>query len=529
MQRITTAIMLLIISGGTWFSSRYFYDEPNDSKFYFVLVMSLLLFISCCLIPKGFLTLRQGLNSQWFGIGVSLMGLALSVHGLLQYANIIPSHTIFPITGAFENPAGYAATQTAFLPFSFYLCLHKDVPWLKRLSALVSSLLIIMSIVLSGSRCGFLAALVAFAVILALETKMIQYLKKHRIILFVIALVFIAGVFLLYKMKPASADGRLLVWQVCWEMIKDKPITGFGANGFHANYMDYQAAYLVVHPDFPYRLLADNITHPFNEYILLTVRFGIIGLTIALAVLVFLIKSLWKQDGPFRSVGTAMIGAIVVMCMFSYPFNYAVIWFMTFILVIGAIPIRYLTIGKAIRYEIACILFVSLSGTGCMLYQNLKWAEMSRRCIAGQTERMLPHYEKMIPWMDWNPLFLYNYAVELNYVERYKESLALTKECMKVYNDYDVQLLLADNLEHCGQSKQAITAYRHASDMIPSRFIPLESMMDLYQQTGDTINARLLANEILEKPVKIPSPQVKEIKRKARETVKGSGGKSSKL
>lgn len=150
-----------------------------------------------------------------------------------------------------------------------------------------------------------------------------------------------------------------------------------------------------------------------------------------------------------------------------------------------------------------------------MLYQDLKWAEMSRRCIAGQTERMLPHYEKMMPWMDWNPLFLYNYAVELNYVERYKESLALTKVCMKVYNDYDVQLLLADNLEHCGQSKQAITAYRHASDMIPSRFIPLESMMDLYQQTGDTINARLLANEILEKPVKIPSPQVEEIRRKA--------------
>ena len=241
----------------------------------------------------------------------------------------------------------------------------------------------------------------------------------------------------------------------------------------------------------------------------------------ALAVLVFLIKSLWKQDGPFRSVGIAMIGASVVMCMFSYPYHYAVIWFMTLILVIGAIPIRYLTIGKGVRYVISCILFVSLLGTGCMLYQNLKWAEMSRRCIAGQTERMLPHYEKMMPWMDWNPLFLYNYAAELNYVERYKESLALTKVCMKVYNDYDVQLLLADNLEHCGQSKQAITAYRHASDMIPSRFIPLESMMDLYQQTGDTINARLLANEILEKPVKIPSPQVKEIRRKAKEAVKG--------
>ena len=98
MQRITSAIILLIISGGTWFTSRYFYDEINDSKLYFVLVMSLLFFLCCSLFPKGFLSLRQGMCSQWFGTGVSLIGLALSVHGLLQYANIIPSHTIFPIS-----------------------------------------------------------------------------------------------------------------------------------------------------------------------------------------------------------------------------------------------------------------------------------------------------------------------------------------------------------------------------------------------------------------------------------------------
>ena len=517
MQQITTAILLLIISGGTWFTSRYFYDEINDGKFYFVLVTSLLLFISCSLFPKGFLSLRQGISSQWFIMGVSFIGLALSLHGILQYAIIIPSHTIFPITGAFENPAGYTAAQTTFLPFSLYLCLHKDVPWLKRILAIVSSLLINLSIVLSGSRCGMLAACVVITIVLALETRMTAYLKRHRIILLVMLPVFIAGVFLLYKMKPASADGRLLIWRVCWNMIAERPITGFGGDGFHANYMDYQAAYLATHPDSPYRMLADNITHPFNEYILLTVRFGIIGLTMTLAALVFLIKSLWKQDGPYHSVGIAMIGAIVVMCMFSYPYHYAVIWFMTFILVIGAIPEKCLMIRKIVRYVIVCILFVSFLGTGCMLYHNMKWAEMSRRCIAGQTERMLPHYKKMMPWMDWNPLFLYNYAAELNYVERYKESLALTKVCMKSYNDYDVQILLGDNFEHLGQAREALITYRHASDMIPNRFIPLKAMMDLYLQSGDTNTARLIANEILSKPVKVPSPQVEEIKRKAKE------------
>lgn len=515
--------MLIVISGGIWFTSRYFYDEINDSKLYFVLVMSLLFFLCCSLFPKGFLSLRQGMCSQWFGTGVSLIGLALSVHGLLQYVYIVPPHTVFPITGPFENPAGYAAVQCSCLPFSLYLCLHNKVSWPIRSLAIISSLSIILTIVLSGSRCGILAACVAVIVIQAIEIKAATYLKKHKSILLAIVLFFIAGVFLLYKLRPTSADGRLLVWSVCLEMIKDKPITGFGINGFHANYMDYQAAYMVTHPDSPYRMLADNITHPFNEYILLTVQFGIIGLAMAMAVLVFLIKNLWKQNGPFRSVGIAMIGAIVVMCMFSYPYHYAVIWFMALLLVLGAIPDRYMVLGKAIRYALVCVSFISLIGTGCMLYHHLKWAEMSKRCIAGQTERMLPHYEKMKPWMKWNPLFLYNYAAELNYVDRYEESLRLTEDCMKTYNDYDVQILLGDNLEHTGQTKQAITVYRHASDMIPNRFIPLESMINLYQQTGDTINARLIADEILSKPVKVPSPQVEEIKRKARE------GMSSKM
>ena len=242
MQRFSWIVVLIVISGGIWFTSRYFYDEINDSKFYFVVVLSLLITLLYSISSKGFHTLRQGLNSRSFILGVSLIGLALSVHGLLQYAYIVPPHTVFPITGPFENPAGYVAVQCSCLPFSIYLCLHNKVSWSIRTLAIISSLLIILTIVLSGSRCGMLAASVAIVVILALETKAATYLKKHKSILLAIVLFFISGVFLLYKQRPTSADGRLLIWSVCWEMIKDKPITGFGINGFHANYMDYQAA-----------------------------------------------------------------------------------------------------------------------------------------------------------------------------------------------------------------------------------------------------------------------------------------------
>ena len=35
------------------------------------------------------------------------------------------------------------------------------------------------------------------------------------------------------------------------------------------------------HPDSPYVMLADNIAHPFNEYLLLTVNYGLVGLFVA--------------------------------------------------------------------------------------------------------------------------------------------------------------------------------------------------------------------------------------------------------
>lgn len=74
-------------------------------------------------------------------------------------------------------------------------------------------------------------------------------------------------------------------------------------------------------------------------------------------------------------------------------------------------------------------------------------------------------------------------------------------------------MLLADNLENTGQIDDALDAYRHAGDMIPSRFEPLESIMTLYLENGDTLKAMEMAEEIINKPVKVNSFRVEQIKR----------------
>ena len=74
-------------------------------------------------------------------------------------------------------------------------------------------------------------------------------------------------------------------------MIKDKPIFGHGYGAFQAKYMDYQAEYFKNNPNSKYAQLADNVKHPFNEFIKVAVEFGMVGLAIFISFILFV---LWK-------------------------------------------------------------------------------------------------------------------------------------------------------------------------------------------------------------------------------------------
>lgn len=89
----------------------------------------------------------------------------------------------------------------------------------------------------------------------------------------------------LYYWKQDSADGRLLAWQISVEMIADRPVFGWGSDGFDTFYMPYQADYFSRHPNSPFLLLADNLSHPFNEFLWFSVQYGIAGLIFLLFIL----------------------------------------------------------------------------------------------------------------------------------------------------------------------------------------------------------------------------------------------------
>lgn len=508
----------LIIFGGVFITSKRFMNVENDAKAYFIGVLLILLLLVCSISRKGVTSLMTTLRTPGVGVGFSIICFILSTYGLLQYSGYIPSrHYAFPITGTYENPAGFAAVQAALFPFALYLCFqNQNKRWI-RCFAGVTAVLCFVTVILSGSRAGVLAICAAAMIVITLRTRIISVFKIHRWLWLPLILAIVTASVIMYRVKSSSADGRLFVWSICLDMIKERPLFGYGIGGIEKHYMDAQATYFSIHPDSPYVMLADNVTHPFNEYIKLTVNYGLVGLTIALCLLALTIKRLLNSRENVKVIGLAVTASVFVMCQFSYPFHYAAVWFIAAVAIIPALfkeseGKEERETPKYLRITLPILFSVLLAVVLRMMYLDLKWAEMSKRSLAGHTERMLPYYEKMKPQMQHNPLFLYNYAAELNYIGRYEESLLITEECRLGWNDYDVQMLLADNLENTGKIDLAIDAYQHALDMIPCRFEPLESMMSVYLENGDTLKAIMMAEGIINKPVKVQSFRVEQIR-----------------
>lgn len=424
----------------------------------------------------------------------------------------------FTITGSFDNPAGFATILATGFPLGLYL-LSKLQRW-KRYALIASQLVIWVALVLSGSRAGTLAIVFSTIVFaLAIDRKrLLKLIFRRRWILLPVATALLGGAFLLYQQKKDSTNGRLLIWQVSWQMIKDKSLPGHGYGAFQSKYMDYQAAYFKEHPDSKLALLADNVKHPFNEFLKVAVEFGLAGLLLVLTLFVWVIYISIRKVGTHTPLVLSALTALFVLACFSYPFYYTASWlllafYLSFMLPAKEFKLTYTKAAISLRLLIAGICFVGIVYLLRQIQAEMNWKEIAIKSLRGQTEEMLPEYEKL--YLDSplknHPLFLYNYGAELNHVGHYIQSNAILTECRKKFNDYDLQMLLAYNYEQTGKIGLALQRYQHAVEMIPCRFIPLYRLFKHYKENGNIERAREYAEQIACKQIKIPSPTVRAI------------------
>lgn len=522
-----TLQVFFIFLGSVFLTSNRFIDTENSAKFYFVIIVGFVGIIISCAKSKDIELQLTKLKESSVLIGLYAVVVMQAGFGVLQYAGIFSSnHYAFPVTGSFENPAGFAAVLAMGFPIGGYL--FSKAKNMERYFIVSGIVIIVMAIFFSGSRTGILAVVVSLFVFFLLQTDIIRKFKQykfHKLLLIFIFCLLASGAFTLYHQKKDSADGRLLIWKVSSEMVKDKPVFGHGYGAFKAEYMDYQAEYFKNNPSSKYAQLADNVKHPFNEFIKITVEFGIVGLIAALSLFLFVLWKIIKSGNEDKKLVFSGLVSFLIFACFSYPLQYIAVWLLFALYLLAlfpskAIKFRNTPVSITVRSMIVVICVFSLFSLTKQMQAEIKWKTIAVNSLKGNTEKMLPEYEKLYSRsLKRNSFFLYNYGAELNIVKQYDKSIEILTECEKRFNDYDLQMLLADNYHKKGKTKKAIEIYQHASNMVPCRFLPLYHLTKLYQESGDYNLAVKIADEILNKPVKVQSATVHFIKREMRELI----------
>lgn len=454
-------------------------------------------------------------RSNWIDRYIIIIIVSCSLQSLYGFFQIIEAIIYsyigqMQIYGSFDTISGFAGCLCAGIPLFFTKTEGKS-----HVCRIIKILLIIAIIVIfiSNSRSGIISVsfVLTYWVVFKYQiSKRLRYITIGGMIFLFIGC---------YFLKKDSADGRLLIWRCCWEMIKDKPLLGHGVKAFDAHYMDYQADFFSKNPESKFILLADNIKHVYNEFISLSIHFGIIGWIFLLA-LTLLLFHCYKKN-PSLKTRTSMLSliSIGIFALFSYPFEYIFIWIVTLLDIVIIIHEAYPHITFK-NILVRAFISITILGTSLFMiykvylrtYSELEWNKIAKIACQGQMPKVSQRYQELMSPFGENTSFLYNYAVELYMIGQYESSMHIAQQCRKHYADYDLELLLAMNAMKIDCSKEAEEYLQTASLMCPNRFVPLFELAKLYERENKIDKAIQIATSILKKKVKIDSPTVHSIR-----------------
>jgi probable O-glycosylation ligase (exosortase A-associated) len=180
------------------------------------------------------------------------------------------------------------------IPYAWFLAQMPGTTGSKRVFYLGCAIILILTVIVTQSRGGFLGLATVFAGVFILSPNKIRNL----------AIALVVGVLVLSQAPPsfwdrmatindtqeASANERLYSWGLAWRMFKDYPILGVGASNFPWRVVEYQ----ISDPDFNPREhinLGGREAH--SVYFTFLAEVGLTGFLVFLSIVI----AIWQRMG----------------------------------------------------------------------------------------------------------------------------------------------------------------------------------------------------------------------------------------
>lgn len=436
-----------------------------------------------------------------------------SIAGLLQQAGIYTSfNPAYLVTGTFFHPAVLAGFVAAIFPLAFIHALRAHTKGIQYVAG-ITCVMILLILPFAESRAALLALIVGTIYVIPVKKRLQKWMAGRRrgVIITGGCLILVSGLYFLYQLRPASVQGRWLVWKISVEMLKSKPLTGHGIDSFRSEYPLYQQSFFrsgqaTAHE----RYLSDEVTGTFNEPLQLACELGLLGLLVVILMVVSVYRS--SEGGIMGKGARAGLLTFGIFSLFSYPFSLPELTLVFFILLALSNAPAADNVKKTLPY-FPCVILLS-AGVALQAPMLLRQLSAYRQwSIAGHArdpEQSSSIYARIFSTLQHNDLFLSAYAADLNALKAYDESIRVLRlQKGRTYRDL---MLLADNHKANGDNNTAITYYEDAHYLLPHRFQPLYAIMML---TADQAKAKQLARLITDMPVKVQAPGVNTIKAQA--------------
>ncbi|MDO5981569.1 O-antigen ligase family protein [Flavivirga spongiicola] len=500
-------------------------------------------------------------------LAIVISGIIQAIYGNLQLFGYYGSnHSGFKLTGSFFNPGPYAGFLAAVWPITLGMYLFKEKiieqvgPQIKGASkitkAILSSvfeyipLLGIISVILvipaTHSRGAWLAVLISSLVLTEFRyhfikhgIKKLNHIKKIALTILVLS-VFFTGLLGVYHFKKGSSDGRLFIWKVSTEIIKDFPLTGVGFDKFKAHYMNYQAGYFVKHGETSEALVADNTYYAFNEWLQFVTENGLIGFLILVILMYTLLKiQVADKNRNLLLIIRGTLLSISVFALFSYPMQILPI---KFVIIIGLSLMASLDIQKytvfnrnknSTPYKLLGLKTIALVFGILGILKGVTYIETLDSAFKtwkngltiyqyGDYQGAVDEYAKAYPILKKDGDFLMNYGKGLAMNKQNKEAAQVLEIAKQYLNTTIIETALGDAYKGVKQYNEAEMAYQDAANMIPIRFYPLYLQAKLFEESGENEKAVAIAKNILNKEIKVPSTAIKEIQAEMKRVIENN-------
>lgn len=283
---------------------------------------------------------------------------------LLQWMGITESQSaLFTVTGTWESPNVTAMFMTLGFPFVLGKILYTHKRYYQWGYSAVMILLII-ALLLINCRTAYISAFLSTLILCSKHFQWNTWLRrvsaKQRIGISLLVIgVITASSFGLYKMKQASADGRLFIWKTTLSIITEKPIAGHGYGLFEKEYNLHQSRYFQEgQGTVTERKNARHVFMCYNDYLGMAVEGGILASLLYLAVLII---TLYRCIRIGNHIATACLINLLWMSSVNFVLQAVPLMFASILIIASVSAEDKLILHKTKIPVFTCMLL------GCML------------------------------------------------------------------------------------------------------------------------------------------------------------------